>query len=351
MATIANIAVSLTARTSAFNKGLQGAVARAKNFGKTIGRIGVKAAGLVAGLGVLGAGFLTAKGFRDVDRLAKLEKITGISSDSLQVFKVAAERGGSTLDVFAKAARSVARFGFDALIGKSKDAQRVFKVLGISSMDLQRGMKDNEFLMGLVADKLNGMEEGALKTAVATKLLGGRNTELLASFAGGSAEFAKIRKELTDFGLIIDGDKSKVEAVNDTFDDLLRILGGVAQQFALAIAPDLLVFLQDLKERLRVFLAGGGLQKFAQDAVASMQSLSDLVVSIADGIRFIQDSATTVGELFDLSKGELDASAQASRFFGPNNKLALESKDPQLVDVILQLVGLREDVRAGGGLA
>ena len=86
---------------------------------KLIGGIGLAALGAAAGLAVL-----VKKSFEYIDTLGKTSARTGITTDTLQAFQLAAIESGSTIEQTQKGLEKFARSIGDA--GRGLKTQRIF---------------------------------------------------------------------------------------------------------------------------------------------------------------------------------------------------------------------------------
>jgi len=141
---------------------------------------------IVGLVGVAGIGLLIKQSLTSIDNLGKMSKTLGIATKDLQAMRLASAIGGVELQTFAKASRQVSKGVFDFLVKGTGEALDGFKALGIQQADLLPIQNDTMAIMGLIADKLNELPDGTMKTAIAFKLLGGRAVELLPALEGGS---------------------------------------------------------------------------------------------------------------------------------------------------------------------
>jgi lambda family phage tail tape measure protein len=189
-------------------------------------------------VGVAGLGYLIKRSLDSIDNLGKLSKTLGISTKALATFEYMAELGGSTLAVFAKASKKMSKDVFDYVTRGVGEAADAFKALGIRVNDLKPIMNDSVAIMGLVSDGLNKMPDGAIKTALAYKLLGGRATELLPALAGGSAAFREAAKDAEVLGIALSQNAvAGVERANDAMTKFKFLLRGARDQLVSKFAP------------------------------------------------------------------------------------------------------------------
>jgi len=325
---IGSLAISLGLNTASFQSDLKRTRKATKSFGKmarrefksmdkAIGR-SIKNAvsslasfksALVVVAGIAGIGLLIKSSLTAIDAVGKMSKTYGIATKDLGAFTLAAELGGSSLKLFTKAAKNISKNVFDFAtlgIGEAKDA---FKVLGISVDDLKPIMNDNVALIGLIGDKLNTMEDGAIKTALAVKILGGRAVELLPALAGGSKQFEEYRKQSELMGLSLSTSMVRgVEAANDSMSVLSLRFKALRDQTTGALAPGIKLVADRLNDLFAAAIeSGGGIGSVAKTMATSLvnganmsfKAIGTLVTAFeflgrtVDGVKLIFKIATS----------------------------------------------------------
>jgi len=107
----------------------------------------------------------------------------------------------------------------------------------------------------LAADALRNMEDGANKTAIAYKLFGGRNIELLTAIERGKEGIKEMAEEAKRFGLVLS--KEMVLAVEDANDSIARtksLFTGVSNHMTVALAPAITAVSDALREKLLMYV-------------------------------------------------------------------------------------------------
>ena len=194
--------------------------------------------GLAAVAGVAGLGLLVRNSLNSIDKIGKLSRQIFISTEELSAFRLAANLGGTSLEAFAKGARTMAVGINDWLVKGTGIAQDAFIQLGITQEDLRETNGDLMLQFELVADKLRLMKDGTDKTAAAYKLFGGRNIELLTAIERGKQGIAETAEEARRFGLILTTEMVRaVEDANDSMTRTKSLFTGVSNHFTVALAP------------------------------------------------------------------------------------------------------------------
>ena len=194
--------------------------------------------GLAAVAGVAGFGLLIRNSLTSIDKIGKLSRQIFISTEELSAFRLAANLGGTSLEAFAKGARTMAVGINDWLVKGTGIAQDAFIQLGITQEDLRETNGDLMLQFELVADKLRLMKDGTDKTAAAYKLFGGRNIELLTAIERGKQGIKEVAEEARRFGLILTTEMvTAVEDANDSITRTKSLFTGVSNHFTVALAP------------------------------------------------------------------------------------------------------------------
>ena len=206
--------------------------------------------GLAAVAGVAGLGLLIRNSLNSIDKIGKLSRQLFISTEDLGAFRLAAELGGTTLEAFAKGTRTLAVGINDFLVKGTGIAKEAFEQLNISEEDLRATGNDLFKQFELVADGLKNLEDGTNKTAIAYKLFGGRNIELLTAIENGTMGMAEMRVEAERLGLVMDSRLvGIVEQANDSMSRTKLALVGLTQQFSAALAPAILRASDAIREK------------------------------------------------------------------------------------------------------
>jgi len=194
--------------------------------------------GLAAVAGVAGLGLLVRNSLNSIDKIGKLSRQIFISTEELSAFRLAANLGGTSLEAFAKGARTMAVGINDWLVKGTGIAQDAFIQLGITQEDLRETNGDLMLQFELVADKLRLMKDGTDKTAAAYKLFGGRNIELLTAIERRKQGIKEVAEEARRFGLILTTEMvTAVEDANDSITRTKSLFTGVSNHFTVALAP------------------------------------------------------------------------------------------------------------------
>ena len=214
-------------------RGIQSAQRRLGGLGGTLrGPVakGAKVAALgIAGVGIAGVGIgvKLAKDFLTLgDQIHKMSIRTGVSAESLQKLKFAAEQSGSSIETLEKGILRSTRVIQDARDGLAS-ATDTFDALNLSVEDLDGLNPEEQF--NLLADAVAGIEDPTKRAAIAQELFGKSGAELIPLLEGGSAGIKQLTDEAERNGNIM---SSRTVAATAKFNDTLNTL----KQKGLAVA-------------------------------------------------------------------------------------------------------------------
>lgn len=177
---VANLSVSLTARTTAFAKGLKRARSQLADFSTavatTAGRVAKRAAIIGGALAGVAGGVGISRTLKAIDNIQKTSRKLGLPAERLIALRDAAELSGveiGTLDMgLQRMVRRVAEASKGT--GEAKDA---IKELGLDAVGLARQRPDEQF--AAIADAFGKIENQADQVRLAFKLFDSEGVALV----------------------------------------------------------------------------------------------------------------------------------------------------------------------------
>jgi hypothetical protein len=311
-----------------------------KKVGKAVFNMKTALVGLA---GVAGLGLLVRASLKSIDNLGKLSRQIFISTEDLGAFRLASELGGTSLEAFAKGARTLAVGINDYLVKGTGVAKEAFEQLGITADDLKSTNGDLFSQFEMVADALSQLKDGTDKTAIAYKLFGGRNIELLTAIEGGAGGLRKIREEAERFGLTLSSEMVKrVEDANDSMARMKMRMKGLIDNITVGLAPAFQRITDGLGKMFDGYIKNqGGVQNFSEVIVTKLlQAISIMVKMLANAIfaieRFmnkIKDMIKWTG-LFDNGINQLEHSMTQweNRIEGNNEQIEALKNNLKIMD-------------------
>lgn len=213
--------------------------AKFENFGKVAAAGAAAAAAAVAAVAT--AAVAAGKALVDcavggaefADEILTLSSVTGVSAETLQEWQYAAELVDVSVDTMSSALVKTTR-SMDAAASGSGAAADAFAQLGVSVVDSNGNLRDNEDVFWDTIDALGNIENETERDAVAMELLGRSATELNPLIEAGSDQMAEYAEEAHAAGYVL-GDET-LEAFGD-FDDTLQRLNNGTTAAKMRLAP------------------------------------------------------------------------------------------------------------------
>ena len=226
-------------------------------FGSSFGSK-MKTGLLVAGAGIAAfgatAGVALGKSISDVskygDHVDKMSQKIGFSAESFQKWDYVLNRAGTSIDSMAPVMKTLS----NAAVSNS-DA---FQKLGISQEEVAN--MSQEELFGRTIQALSGMEEGAERTALASKLLGRGASELAPLINGGTEAIEEQMKMAEEYGMVMSDDAVKASA---DFVDAQTTLQGTLTGLKNKVTADFLPAATDVVNGLAMMASGDFMGGFA----------------------------------------------------------------------------------------
>lgn len=273
-------------------------------FGDSFGsklKTGLMAAGAgFAALGAAGAAAL-GKSISDVskygDHVDKMSQKIGFSAEGFQKWDYVLNRAGTSIDSMAPVMKTLS----NAAVSNSK----AFQELGISQEEVAN--MSQEELFGKTIEALSGMEEGAERTALASKLLGRGATELAPLLNGGTEAIEEQMKMAEEYGMVMSDDAVKASA---DFVDAQTTLQGTITGFKNRVTAEFLPAATDVVNGIAKMFAGdmsglddirNGIGEFvgsiAQHVPEMIENGKQMIVGFIQGvIERLPDMATSAAE-------------------------------------------------------
>ena len=226
-------------------------------FGSSFGSK-MKTGLLMAGAGIAAfgatAGVALGKSISDVskygDHVDKMSQKIGMSREGFQKWDYVLQRAGTSIDSMAPVMKKLSTSAVE-----NSDA---FKKLGISQEEV--ASMSQEELFGRTIEALSGMEEGAERTALASKLLGRGATELAPLLNGGTEAIEEQMKMAEEYGMVMSDDAVKASA---DFVDAQTTLQGTLTGLKNKVTADFLPAATDVVNGLAMMASGDFMGGFA----------------------------------------------------------------------------------------
>ena len=202
-----------------------------------LGRVGKSIVNVRTALVGLGAGVALKQFSSQIDDLAKASSRLGLTVNELQSLQFAASQTGASAEELEKGLTRFSRAISEASTGIGTGL-RSFEALGVKVTDAENNLRPTSELLSEVSDRLAQIESPADRVRIAFDLFGRSGVNLVNTLQNGSGAVKDLQKEFNAVTLQLTDEQAKaVEAANDRFDKLGRILGSLGQRISSAILP------------------------------------------------------------------------------------------------------------------
>ena len=250
----------LSVSTKGFTKGMSLAT---KALGGFVGLAGKVTIALTAVTAAFTALVIRQSAY--IDRIGKVAKVTGLSAETLQKFRFAAEQAGVSGDNASLAIRRFSRRLGEAQKGTG-ELLPALKKLGIDTRAADGSFKSAEEVLKEFADGIANTENESEKLALAFKAFDSEGAELVTTLNQGAAGLEDMFTKAEALGGVLTTTAIQgVEDFNDSFNELQTLIAGVSNQFVASLAPAL----DEITKAFTEFLidtvdAQGGMENFGK---------------------------------------------------------------------------------------
>ena len=168
-----------------------------RGLGKAAGSASAVVGGLTKGVATAAVAITAAStavalvarsSFEFADAIGKVSTRTGIATDTVQAFQIAAVESGSSVEIANKSLEKFTRSVGDAQRGLKTQAD-IFKDLGVSITDANGATKSMDVLLREVSDGMAGLQSQSEKATVAANLFGRAGIQIVDILDNGGASF------------------------------------------------------------------------------------------------------------------------------------------------------------------
>lgn len=260
------------------------------------------------------------------DEIAKTATKLGVTTDSLQRLRFAAERSGVDAAKLGEAIKKLNTGMDEARTKGTGPFADGLKLVGVALEELE-GL-DPEDQVGVLADALNEIPDPAQRAAAAAKLFGeGAGSELAPLLAEGAEGIIALGDEAERLGLVLSRDSlAGAEALDDALGDLEKQMGIVGTRIASQLAP----YATDLVQRFSDWIAANDEfieQDLPRYIEATVETLIAAVEWAADAAAEFKQFGREVGFVVDevqaFGKEIADAASMVADTLAPAIDVAL----------------------------
>lgn len=279
---------SLEKQADDTNKATSKISATVDKIGSAASNVASKTKGLstAAAAGVGGLVAMAVKAGQSADDINTLAKQTGLSTEQIQKFSYASDIIDVDLQTLTGSLAKLTRNMQSAKNG-SKNTQAAFDALGVSIVDQNGNLRDNQDVFNEAISALAKIEEETQRDAYAMQIFGKSAQDLNPLILGGADDLKKLGDEAEAAGLILSQDAlDGANEFNDSIDKMKATattsFGKVAGQLAEVLIPvmeqlttivsKLLTFISDLSPETLQILTTVLLVVAAISPIATMVS-------------------------------------------------------------------------------
>lgn len=213
------------------------------NAGNAMRGVSMAGAAVAASIGAM-----AVKSAKAADDLNTLAKVSGISTDKLQLYSLAAEQVDVSVEAIAKSQKTLKKNMLSAAEGGSQ--AEAFKKLGINVKDANGNLRDADEVWEEAVQKLGSMKNETERDALAMKLMGKSASELNPLIEDGGKAYQRMTKLMKDNGIKL-VDKNTLDQANlfnDKISDIKSIAAAAFQSIGTQLAAYLVPALSKVVE-------------------------------------------------------------------------------------------------------
>lgn len=222
------------------------------------------------------------------DTILTESTVTGLSTDALQEYYYMAELVDVSVGTITGSLSKLTKQMYSAKDGTGSAAE-YFDALGVSVVDADGNLRDNNEVFDEIIDKLGQVSNDTERDAIAMGIFGKSAQELNPLIAQGSDNLQAFRDEAHQMGYVLDDEAlSSLGAVDDAFQRSSLFIDSIKNQIGEGLAPVIV----DIAEKFTAW---------AQSVDWNMlgQIIGEFINAI---VVFIQGAAITIGIIIDSVK-------------------------------------------------
>lgn len=185
------------------------------------------------------------------DQINDMSKRTGVGTDVLSAYKLAADKSGTSLEGLATGLRGLAN-NMQGAMDKGSAQAKMFNDLGISVTDAEGKMRPLNDVMLDVSDRFAKMPDGAGKAALAMDIFSRSGMEMIPLLNLGRQGLEDEAKAAESLGLVFSKDAA---AACDEFNDSVAELKGGMQGVVIQIGTALMPAVKDLIDKVTTIVS------------------------------------------------------------------------------------------------
>ena len=264
---------------------------------------GIAGVGLAAGATATALALIVDKSFQAVDAIGKTATQTGIATDTLQAFHLAARESGTTIEGANTALIKFARSVGDADKGLKTQAD-IFKDLGVELRDNTGAMRSFDDILGDTAKGITELGSQSERASALANLFGRQGVILTGAITdlseNGIKKFIDRAKEL---GIVL---SEKVIRRTEEFNDAVGVIKMQIGSFVNNITTSFLPILERMQQKIANVIKAA-IAPVAEGGAGGMDALglkiaNSIIEGVAVGIKAIGNLADSLSDLVTNAK-------------------------------------------------
>ena len=245
------------------------------------------AVGVAGGAAVAVVNKVAASG----DDLAKSSRRFGMSVESLQKFRYAANLAGVPIDQMQESMRKLSISSVNAASGVKKDLS-AFTALGVKVKDSNGELKSSEQMLLELSDKFaNAGLTASQKLFAANEIFGRSGSKMVELMSQGPETLKAQFAELEKYGIMTKEQAEASEVYNDSITRLQKSLNGLAVTFGGALLPSMTKAVQTLTANV---------EKNKDRWLKSLQPLIDMLPELIE--KFVENVPKMINAFVLITK-------------------------------------------------
>ncbi len=325
-----------------------------KAWAKSGAVVGAAVASIITGVAAL-----AQKSANVAEELGKMSQKTGFTVEALSALKYQAGTAGVNIEQLDTFLSSFSKQISSANAGV-KSSSLYFKGMGINIKEASGNLKPTSVLLEEVADKFQGMADGAVKVDLATKLFGQSGVDLIPILNGGSKAIRENAEEAKKLGQIYTTETAKAAGqFNDNLGRLKASADGLGNKIITLLLPSFV----SLTDELSKGAMESGIFDSAAEGLAATIEFVVRVFIVAKGVieqvvnilaAGVETIVATVSVLWDTGKalisfGQAMVALQMGNYAAASNlaKSGAENLSKSWISAGLKVEGAFDNAGAG----
>ncbi len=217
-------------------------------------------------------------------QMGKTAQAVGLPIEAMSKLSYAAALSEVSTEQLGTGMKKLEKNMAEAAAGGNEQAA-VFKAMGVSVKDAEGHLKPVDVMMGELANKFSGLEDGTAKSALAMEIFGKTGNEMIPFLNQGAEGIAKLGAEAEATGNIItDQAFESAENFSKSLIRMNKASTGVAIQLAAELTPALTA----IAEQLQAGAKEVGVLHYAVKGLAlAFKLVVEFASDVADGVHIV----------------------------------------------------------------